>query len=430
MLKEFIKFADEILESNARTHKIKVLEKYKDNEDIKYLLNFIYNPFIITGISRKKYSKNVLILEHSTQSYTTLKELLEYLQINNTGTDENISIVHNSVESILIEEGLAYDLKAEETIARIIIKDLPLGIDVSTINKVMPHLIDDFKVQLANKYFDKPQVVEGKEFSITTKIDGGRIIALKENGVVNFYTRQGQKYEGLVDLENEMLSMPWDNICFDGELTVLDKGKMTSKDQYKQTMKISRADGIKSGLKMLVFDFMPASSFKQRKYTASYKERRVQLDEIFNNYESKYFELLPILYSGTDTNEITKWLNYNVAHGEEGVMININNAPYEWKRTNNLLKCKLFNDLDLPIVGFEEGTNKYLGMLGALLVSYKGNIVKVGSGFTDELRKEIWANKDEWLGLTAVVQYFEETQNADNSYSLRFPVFLDVRQDK
>ena len=87
-------------------------------------------------------------------------------------------------------------------------------------------------------------------------------------------------------------------------------------------------------------------------------------------------------------------------------------------------------DLDLEVVGFEEGTGRNEGRLGAILVKYKNNIVKVGSGFSDELRKEIWHDQNSWLGRTIVVKYFEETSNQNGGISLRFPVFVDWRDDK
>jgi DNA ligase-1 len=87
--------------------------------------------------------------------------------------------------------------------------------------------------------------------------------------------------------------------------------------------------------------------------------------------------------------------------------------------------------LDLEIIGFEEGEGRLAGTLGAILVRYKnGNIVKVGSGFSDRLRIEIWASRDEWLGNICEIQSFEETTNADGGESLRFPVFKDYRPDK
>ena len=282
---------------------------------------------------------------------------------------------------------------------------------------------------LANKYFDKPEIVEGKEFALTTKIDGGRIIALKKDNVVKFYTRAGQEYEGLVDLEREMMSFMPENTCLDGEITLLDSKGLTSKEQYKETMKITRKDGEKHGIKMKCFDIMTADQFIAQKCGTIHKERRLNLDNIFNLHEFKYFEKLEVLYQGTDINKILEWLNYNIEHDEEGVMINISDAPYEFKRTNSLLKVKKMHDMDLPVLGFEEGTNQYVGSVGSIITEYKGFKLKVGSGISKELRKQMWEHQEDYIGLTMSVQYFEETTNQNGGISLRFPIFLDFRYD-
>ena len=394
-------------------------------------------------------------------------ELMDYLLVHNTGRDEDICKVQQFKDTL--------DVDYYEIFDAIITKSLTLGVDVLSINKCMGDFIPVFSVQLANKYFDKPEIVEGKPFALTTKIDGGRIIAIKENGKVTFYTRQGQLYEGLVDLEQEMLEKLPDNICLDGEITLLDKGNLTSKEQYKETMKLTRKDGEKHGVKMLVFDCMTAEEFRHQKCNIAYRIRRgnllgnfedyyhdecLQLGKEFekNNFPERwsnpndlesynkymfawknnlanflntkytYFNILPLLYEGSDTNEITKWLNYNIANGEEGVMINISEAPYEFRRTSNLLKVKKMQDMDLEVVGVEEGTGNFAGMCGALLVRYKeGNIVKVGSGLSKELRQEIWKDPNSYIGKIISVQYFEETTNQNGGLSLRFPVFLDFR---
>ena len=123
-------------------------------------------------------------------------------------------------------------------------------------------------------------------------------------------------------------------------------------------------------------------------------------------------------------------LDKAIAANEEGVMINIWDAPYEFKRTNSLLKVKKMNTLDLEIIGFEEGEGRLAGTLGAILVEYKNNVVRVGSGFSDELRAEIWRDRTFWFGRICEIQYFEETTNQEGGESLRFPIFNDFRPDK
>jgi DNA ligase-1 len=356
----------------------------------------------------------------------TVFELFDYLATHNTGKDEDVAACQ---EMLFVASEV--DPALESLLEELICKDLSIGADSKTINSIMPDLIPTFNVQLANKYFDKPDYVEGKEFAITTKIDGGRIIAIKENGQVSFFTRAGQRYEGLVDLENEMSELLPDNFVLDGEITLLDYKNHDSKDAYKQAMKITRADNEKHGVKMLVFDGMPVADWRAQKCPLSWSARRTTLEIFFTKDPYVYFELLPVLYQGTDTSKITELLDAEIARGQEGVMINICDAPYEFKRTNSLLKVKKMNTLDLQIIGFEEGSGRLAGTLGAILVRYKnGNVVKVGSGFTDWLREEIWKNQGKYLDRICEIQYFEETTNADGGISLRFPIFKDFRTDK
>lgn len=425
-LEHFNEFVKEINESNSRLHKQSVLKKYTDDEVIRRYLQIAFDPYKVYGISTKKLNKEITKSATPVIVLASIFDLFDYLETHNTGTTDDIIKCQRYIAHV---DGQSPE--CTELLKALICKDLSIGVDSRTINKEIPGLIPTFNVQLANKYFDKPEIVEGKEFAVTTKIDGGRIIALKEDGQVSFFTRAGQKYEGLVDLEDEMSRLMPDNTCLDGEITLLAKGNLSSKDQYKETMKIVRTkDPEKHGIKMLVFDWMTAEEFKNQKCDLPYKLRRAEVNKIFYQNDFTYFELLPLLYVGDDTSRIAELLNEQIADGEEGVMINIYDALYEFKRTNNLLKCKVFNTCDLRVIGFEEGTGKYTGMLGAFICAYKGGEVKVGSGLTDDLRKEIWLDRKRHLNEIIEVSYFEETKDSTGKESLRFPTFKDFRPDK
>ena len=422
----FKNFVNEINESNGRLYKQSVLKKYKDDRIVQRYLQIAFDPFKVFGISTKKLNK--IVGGTVINCIESVFDLFDYLENHNTGSDADISICQEVLNIVSTN-----DREAGAILEALICKDLSIGCDAATINKEIPGLIPTFSVQLANKYFDKPQYVEGKTFAVTTKIDGGRIIALKENGQVSFYTRAGQKYEGLVDLEDEMSRLMPDNTCLDGEITLLVRGNLSSKEAYKQTMKIVRqtTNPEKHGIKMLVFDCMTAEEFKNQYCPNDYTVRRADAELLFNQIDFQYFELLPILYRGSDTSKITELLEEEIANGEEGIMINICDALYEFKRTNSLLKVKKMQTMDLEIIGFEEGTGRLVGTLGAILVRYKDdNVVKVGSGFSDEIRTLIWTEPSDFLGKIVEIQYFEETTNADGGKSLRFPIFKDFRPDK
>lgn len=422
-LEQFCKFINEINSSNSRLHKQSVLKKYKDDPIICKYLQIAFDPYKVYGISTKKLNKIVGVI--GVYDIETVFDLFDYLEVHNTGTDKDISICQEAIANVNI-----WNRDAGAVLKSLICKDLSIGCDAKTINKEIPGLIPTFAVQLANKYFDKPEYVEGTTFAITTKIDGGRIIAIKENGQVTFYTRAGQKYEGLVDLEAEMLEKFPDGVCLDGEITLLNSEGIPSKEAYKRAMKITRADGEKHGVKMLVFDAMLAEEFRARKCDRIWERRREGLENTFNSQEFTYFQLLPVLYKGEDTTMITKLLDEAIADQQEGIMINLALAPYEFKRTNYLLKVKKFNSADLRVIGFEEGTGKYVGMLGALICDYKDNVVRVGSGLTDNQRKEIWQNRSKYLDTIVEISYFEETKDSTGKKSLRFPTFKDFRPDK
>lgn len=423
----FKNFVDEINRENGRLYKQSVLKKYANDSVVQRYLQIAFDPFKVYGISSKKLHKQLAITDDYISLLTSVFGLFNYLESHNTGTTREIYECQQMLGYAIERAPDCVDL-----LEALICKDLSIGCDSKTINKEIPGLIPTFNVQLANKYFDKPAYVEGKTFAVTTKIDGGRIIALKENGQVSFFTRAGQKYEGLVDLEDEMSRLMPDNTCLDGEITLLNRGTLSSKEAYKQTMKIVRqtTNPEKHGIKMLVFDYMSADEFKAQRCDKDYLTRRMSAEELLLETGFTYFELLPILYYGNDTSKITELLESEVAKGEEGVMINIVNALYDFKRTNNLLKVKKFDTCDLRVIGFEEGTGKYTGMLGAFVCEYKGGEVKVGSGLTDELRKEIWRNSRNYENVIIEVSYFEETKDSNGKPSLRFPTFKDFRFDK
>ena len=112
--------------------------------------------------------------------------------------------------------------------------------------------------------------------------------------------------------------------------------------------------------------------------------------------------------------------------GYEGAMVKTINAPYRFGRSYDVMKVKEFHDVDLPIIGLEEGTGRHKGRLGAVKINYNGVIVKVGSGFSDLERKQIWDNQISFLARIIEVRYQEVTPDG----SLRFPTFVCFRNDR
>lgn len=150
--------------------------------------------------------------------------------------------------------------------------------------------------------------------------------------------------------------------------------------------------------------------------------------------------------------EVAKYESEFLQDGAEGVILRSPTGKYKQGRSTLkegiLLKVKRFTDEEATVVGFEEkmhnaneATTGELGQtkrsshqenmvpcntLGALVVSSeKWGEFKIGTGFDDELRQEIWNNKEAVLGKLVKFKYFE----AGVKDKPRFPVFLGWRSE-
>ena len=410
------KILDEIGKDSSRTVKEKLLKENVNNDDLKKVLYYTFNPYLIFGIGAKTF-KNV----QGDSEFNNLFDMLDYVLKNNTGTDETKLKVNKFISSQVEED--------QEWIKRILLKDLKIGISDKTINKIWKDLIPTFDVMLAKKYFDNKNKVNSK-FIITTKLDGIRCVILKENGQIKIISRQGKIFEGLNEIEKEAAQLP-DNMVYDGEILADNTEGLDSKTLYRKTMNLATKKGIKIGLIHNCFDIIPIDEFKKGESKDICINRKNELHKIFNELSLKHIIEVPMLYVGNDKNKITELLNKAISQDQEGVMVNLADKTYKCKRTDVILKVKKMQSCDCKVIGFEEGTGRLQETLGAILINYKDNVVKVGSGYSDEDRKDIWNNRDNLLGKIIEVQYFEETENQnDDSLSLRFPVFLRIRNDK
>ena len=118
--------------------------------------------------------------------------------------------------------------------------------------------------------------------------------------------------------------------------------------------------------------------------------------------------------------------NVFVEQGYEGAMVKFLDAPYKFGRGYEVMKLKSFHDVDLIIEALEEGTGKHSGKLGAIVVDFNAVKVRVGSGFSDDLREKMWNDQGNFVGRIAEVRYQEVTPDG----SLRFPTFVCFRNDR
>ena len=381
-------------------------------------LFFLLNPYIVTNISKAKINKKVKV--KSSREIKDLWDMYKFLEVECTGKDVDIATLQNFLETC----------KYKDEVKELITKSMRLGVQGKLVNTALgEEFIPQFACMLGESYFKNKKKVKGS-FILTTKLDGSRILIIKENGKVKCFSRQGQLIDGLIDIESELNNIEEDNFVIDGEL-IAEGDFEDSADMYKETMKRSRIKGSKRGLKVMTYDFIQdINDFHKGVDNTPCRARKYNLKKLIMKYKFSHIEYLQELYIGTDTREIATQLRIAQDKNEEGIMLNLANAPYECKRSKNLLKVKVMQTCDIRCIGIEEGEGKYKGTLGAIICDYKGFELRVGSGFSDEQRKFFYENPNDIVGRIIECQFFEETHDKDGNLSLRFPIFKTIRNDK
>jgi DNA ligase-1 len=118
----------------------------------------------------------------------------------------------------------------------------------------------------------------------------------------------------------------------------------------------------------------------------------------------------------------------------EGLMIR-QDSFYKGKRTNDLLKVKLFHDEDyivkkiisgpFRIIDEKDKIEKTITMLSSIIVELdEKHDVNVGSGFSLEERQKYNTDPSLIVGKKVTIKFFEKTET-----SLRFPIFKGVREE-
>lgn len=435
-MREIARVVKLIGSTSSSNDKLYLLKRYEGVLGLKDVLKFIYNPYCKTGISAAKLNKALTLM--TAKRDVELQEALQYFSTHQTGTDADLAFARDFVSSC----NNNYGADAMRLACAIVTQDLKIGVTATSLNKVYG---DDFipktGCMLGTLYENVGHEKTKWPCIVTEKLDGVRRMLVKENGVCRFYSRSGHEDTGLVEILEEAKYLP-NNFVYDGEL--LAKG--TFKDSIAQrqaTNSLANLKGNKTGLTFNIFDMVPVNDFyaglckipaleRKIRLAATFKDDGLQiLDEDWVHRqiafgidrEFKHIAAVPILGMVNSLAEATPIVEAIWAQGGEGIMLNTSNGPYEVKRSKHLLKVKHTEEHILEVVDLLEGTNKYEDALGAIVVNYKGSLVGVGSGFTDDQRRYIWDNPSKFIGRKVEIETFGESKNAQGFVSLNCPIF-------
>lgn len=390
-------------------------------DELMAFFRFLLDPAIVTGLSDTKINKKVTARPDIDVQYLSCGYLYIMGAGHNTGSDASIATIQNYLHK---------NPEYEEFLKRLFTKNLPIGVEAATVNKVYgEEIIPVWEVQQGYP-IDKYKFRKGELIFASRKLNGSRGTYFKGDII----SRQAQKFEGLDHIIKDIEKIIGTDYAVDGELIRRNIDGLTDGQNFRETISILNSDGNdKSLIKFVIFDIVPIDEFERDACTENYSVRKKRLLDLKNKIQkngTQNIEVVQMVYEGTDVNDVYDWLDYAVKHDWEGLVVN-RQVPYRRTRHNGCLKVKRFYTVDLRITAIEEGQNRLAGTMGALVVDYKGNELRVGSGFDDATRAAVWENPDNYIGKIVECKYKETSKNKETgNESLQFPVFVRFRDDK
>ena len=337
-----------------------------------------------------------------------------------------------------------------------------------------------FDVSLGNPYDEstKKHVSKGQWY-ISRKLDGVRCLCfitlnladdlnpqINSQPIVRFYSRQGNEFETLDVLRKDIVENlvpllvkfaknsknPKDQnptnenpkkvrYVLDGEVCKIDdKGVEDFQGVMKEINKINHT---MANPKYLLFDMLYGNEFSALYSERHFSERLKTLNTILGTNQIDQTNQTKCL-------EIIEQIKYNEVEFErmkervkdekwEGLILR-KDAPYQGKRSNDILKVKTFFREEYKVLDIESSTMRVINdetgleeeilTMKAAIIEHKGFRVSVGSGFKLQERKDFFVHPQKIIGKIISVQFFEETTDKNNNISLRFPTYLGLYGEK
>ena len=407
-------FIEEMRATSSSTDKVQIIKEA--SPFVHKVLEYTYNPFKQFHVTSKTCIKNSHLKErHGLDLFEVLDKL-----INREVTGHDAIKLVNGLE--------------DESIYKIIDKNLDIRAGDKVINKAVPNLIPTFSVALAKEYDGKCDWQNDSWWS-SRKLDGVRCLAVVNyEGECTLYSRMGKELTTLNKVKEAIEATGIINTVFDGEICLIDEN---GDEDFQGIMKqLRRKDHQIENPAYMIFDMLHKPNFDAQKGGPILSERLAALRGFLTG---RYITTNILRYTDqfqiTDGRHFDKWGQIATDNNWEGFMIR-KDVSYEGKRTKNLLKVKKFYDAEYVVVDYDnddhevvrDGRSETIKMLAQVWIEHKGHRVKVGSGWTQEQRLQYMDGSI--VGKVITVQYFEETKNDKGGISLRFPTVKVVHGDQ
>jgi len=270
---------------------------------------------------------------------------------------------------------------------------------------------------LAHRY-DKHSAKINFPCLIQPKLDGVRMLARKDNGVVVMWSRKGKIIDIPDKINAQLCDMLDDGQCTDGELYV----HGWTFQRIIAAVKKKRDDT--DLLEYHIYDSPhPTLSFEDR--LPQFGLQGARFPHYCQNWTivDKNIKFVKT-YDIENQHEFDTYENMFVQQGYEGMMVRNQNSAYKYKhRSYDLQKVKRFVDDEFKIIGGKDGSGREAGLIVFKCITSNGLEFDVRPRGSHEERAEIFKNLENYLDKYLTVRYQELTDDGRP----RFPVGIAVR---
>ena len=440
---------DEIASTSGNLAKIEILGKYKENELLK----------------------RVLYMANSKRVKFYLKQIPEYtpngghsLEMALIGLDALITRKVTGAEATGYLKSVLTSLSADDAyiIERIIEKDCKIGMGTTFMNKVFKDLIEDTPYMGAISFDEKKARAifgKGKYGLSQIKMDGRYCNAIIRGGEVELESRSGETThvagaKFLTELAN------FEDCVLNGELTmdgvpryesngmiasIIDicgkKEERTEKEHTKKLEAFEKKHGsfeqALNSIRFTVWDTITVDEYFNKSSKVPYVNRLANVERIIREAGSTMVKMIE--------SRVVNSYKEAMDHFQEVLATEVDGVPQEgtilkamdgdWKdgKPTWQIKMKLEMDVDLVIVGFNYGTKgtKNENVISSLNCETSDGLLKTRpQGIKEDMMKFITENQDILMGKIVQVKCNGLSHDKDGNYSLLYPAFAMVREDK
>ena len=318
--------------------------------------------------------------------------------------------------------------------------------DPAALSRVTIEPFRPVKMMLAQAGTIAAQIADHGEVAVEYKYDGSRFQFHKKGDVCRIYSRRLEEVTGsLPDIANLLSEATDRDVILDGEAVAVRDGRpMPFQYVIRRFRRKHQVDSMMEKIELVprVFDilYLDGETLMDRPL----RERRRLLEEVLGAHVAPQFRVGDA--AGAEA-IYTEALDL----GHEGVMVKVLDSPYTPGVRGRLwVKVKPgVETLDLAVVGAEWGEGRRGKMFGSFLLAVQDQgrlltVGKVATGITDEVLADLYAllkdsviarsGKEVTLEPKVVFEVgYSEIQtspNYESGYALRFPRFVQVREDK